>query len=527
VSIGRVNTWKSLAATLALALGIAGTAYAAEPHAQGTELLRTNCGGCHQERSGHFDRISSIRKTPEGWLMTLFRMRQVHGLNLDDPTREALVRFLSDTQGLAPSESAAGRFALERRPNAQDLDLGPELGVMCGRCHSLARAALQRRDADEWRKLAHMHVGQWPSLEYSASGRDRPWFQIATETLPAKLQALYPESSAAWSNWKKHKIADLSGDWVVVGKIPGKQDFFGTARIERDAAGDYRARYELADVDGIAFPGESKAIVYTGYEWRGSAEVNGRIVREVYAVSEDGDRISGRWFEADHPEDGGEWLAVRDKGVAQVLAVLPQAIRAGTVTTVTVVGTGIASNAGTVSFGDSTTATALERTTHSIRARVNVTAGATPGLRVVAAGAAEGKIAVYKQIDKVDVVPGYGIARVGGGKTPPVTAQFEAMASTRLPGGELLSIGPVRASWRSAPFDAEATRTEDDKFAGHFDQRGCFLPAGAGPNPAREYSGDNVGNLKVLAVVDDAGRSVEGGGHLIVTVQRWNNPPIY
>ena len=134
---------------------------------------------------------------------------------------------------------------------------------------------------------------------------------------------------------------------------------------------------------------------------------------------------------------------------------------------------------------------------------------------------------MYAQIDQVDVVPSYAIARVGGGRLAPVSAQFEAMASTRLPGGELLPLGPVAAEWTSAPFDAEAKRTEDEKFAGHFDRRGRFLPGGAGPNPAREYSGDNVGNLTVVAKAQDGDRAVEGHGHLIVTVQRWNTPPIY
>ena len=101
------------------------------------------------------------------------------------------------------------------------------------------------------------------------------------------------------------------------------------------------------------------------------------------------------------------------------------------------------------------------------------------------------------------------------------------MASTRLPGGELLSLGPVTAEWNSIPYDAEAKRTEDEKFAGHFDQRGRFLPAAAGPNPAREFTGDNVGNLTVVAQARDGDRAVEGRSHLIVTVQRWNTPPIY
>ena len=75
--------------------------------------------------------------------------------------------------------------------------------------------------------------------------------------------------------------------------------------------------------------------------------------------------------------------------------------------------------------------------------------------------------------------------------------------------------------------DAEAKRTEDEKFAGHFERRGRFLPGAAGPNPEREMSGDNVGNLTVVARVQEGAAAVEGHGHLIVTVQRWNTPPIY
>jgi quinohemoprotein amine dehydrogenase len=460
--------------------------------------------------------------------MTLFRMRQVHGLNLGADVHDAIVRYLADTQGLAPAESAAGRFALERRPNAQDIDVGPEIGVMCGRCHSVARVALQRRDEDEWRKLAHTHVGQWASIEYSASGRDRPWWQIASGPLPGKLAALYPFSTTAWSDWKSRPARDLGGNWVVAGHVPGGRDFYGTAHIERDAGGDFKAHYALADVTGFEFNGESKAILYTGYEWRGSAQVGDRSLREVYAVSEDGNRITGRWFDADHAEDGGEWTAVREGGQPEILAVLPRSLRTGTTTTVVIVGSGLGAAAmPPVSFGEGMTLANVERSAWRIRAVVKVAAGAAPGMRTVAVGGALGKAAVYAQIDQVDVVPSYAIARLGGGRIEPVSAQFEAIASTRLPGGELLALGPVTAEWTSIPFDAEAKRTEDEKFSGHFDLRGRFLPGAAGPNPAREFSGDNVGNLAVVARAADGGRTVEGRGHLVVTVQRWITPPIY
>src|SRR5206468_11110761 len=94
---------------LAWMAALAGIAAAqADTVPQGADLVRAYCSGCHRENAGRFERISSIRKTPEGWSMTLFRMRQVHGLSLEDGVRQSLIRFLADTQGLAPGEAAAG-----------------------------------------------------------------------------------------------------------------------------------------------------------------------------------------------------------------------------------------------------------------------------------------------------------------------------------------------------------------------------------------------------------------------------------
>ena len=493
---------------------------------QGASLIRSYCSGCHHEHGGQFERISSIRKTPEGWVMTLFRMHQVHGLTMDENVRLSIVRYLSDTQGLAPSESAPARFALEQRHNVQDINLGPEIGVVCGRCHSLARAALQRRDEDEWRKLAHTHVGQWPSTEYQQNGRDRHWWDLASTQLPAQLAALYPLSTPAWTEWQQHRAADLAGEWVIVGRVPGGRDFYGVGRIEHSDDGAYSATYRLRDVDGAELNGESKAIVYTGYEWRGSANVGQRTRREVYAVSDDGNRIAGRWFYTDHPEDGGEWSAVRNGGSPQILAVLPQSVRAGSVSPVTVVGIALCGTPA-LSFGEGVLANNVKRDVNFVRADLSVAADASPGFRTVAAGGAVGRLAVYRQIDEIVVEPGYAVARLGGGLVEPVSAQFEAVASTRLPDGQLLPLGPVRAVWSTKPFNAEAARTEDDKYAGYIDRRGRFLPSAAGPNPQREFSGDNVGNLTVVAEARDGDRMLTGQSHLIVTVQRWISPPIY
>ncbi|MBS0380388.1 MAG: quinohemoprotein amine dehydrogenase subunit alpha [Proteobacteria bacterium] len=490
--------------------------------------VRAHCSGCHRESSpGHFDRISDMRKTPEGWEMTLFRMHQVHGVVLDDDARTQVLRYLTSVGGLAPAEAAPARFALERRPNVQDLSLGDEMGVMCGRCHSLARAALQRRDAPEWLKLAHTHVGQWPTLEYQQSGRDRFWWESATKELPAKLAALYPLDTPAWRKWSAGTHASPVGRWLVWGHAPGRGDYHGTAVIAARGTDGYSATYTLTYADGTALNGTSKSVVYTGYEWRGSATLGQDDVREVYALSEDGARLSGRWFVNGHAEVGGDWHAARAEGAPAVFAVLPRALRAGAATEVVVVGRGLGTSP---AFGAGVTASAVKALPDGLHATLAVAADAAPGVRPVTAGGARNADAavVYAKIDRVVIEPQYGIARVGGGKVAPVIGQFEAVGyidAAGKPGG--IALGPLPASWSVAPHDEQAKAAEDVKFTGTMDASGKFLPAVAGPDPQRPFSGNNVGDLAVIGTVKDGDRSVSGKAHLVVTVQRWNTPPIY
>lgn len=515
-------------------LALAGApARAASPAADvaGADLVKARCAGCHQlAADGGYARIGAMRKTPEGWAMTIFRMQNVHHLALTDDERSAIVRYLADTRGLAPAEAAAGRFALERRPNAQDLDVGPELGVMCGRCHSNARSALQRRGADEWLKLAHFHVGQWPSLEYQQNGRDRYWWDIATKELPAKLAALYPVDSPAWSAWQARPHADLAGAWLVSGHVPGRGDYRGTATLQRQAPDEYTATYDLAYADGSKLAGQSKAIVYTGYEWRGNGSLGGSDVREVFAAGADGNSIDGRWFDEDHAEVGGDWHAVRAGRGSRILAIAPAAVKAGSTTHVVLFGDKLGA---TASFGAGTSAKVTARSANTLELDVTAAANAHPGYRQVTSGGArlDERFAVYSTLERVDVTPHYGIARLGGGHTDPVTAQFEATGYidvTATDGSKkAVSLGVLPAQWSVEPFNDIAKAGKDVDFAGAIDQTGRYLPAGAGPDPKREYSTDNAGDLSVVAQVKDGEQASAGKAHLVVTVQRWNTPPIY
>ena len=497
----------------------------------GLATLRTYCAGCHTESTpGQFQRLSVIRKSPEGWLMTIFRMQHVHGLSLPEAERDTIIKYLADTQGLAPAESAAGRFALERRPNAQDLQLGDDLPVMCGRCHTLARVALQRRDADEWLKHMHMHVGQFPSLEYQASGRDRFWWQTATTVLPAKLGKLFPLDTPEWRAWKSAKHADPSGEWLVRGRTPGSGDFFGTLSVKASGADNYTAQWSVQYADGKSATSTSKVRVYTGYEWRGSSQWGDVDAREVFALSEDGKRLTGRWFEAQHTEVGGDLSAERAEGPAAVLAVSPRALKVGTTQDVMISGRGLK---GAVSFGAGTRTKLLGSAPGLLRVSVSVDAKAAAGARSVTVGktSAAQMAVVYDRVDRLQVLPAFAIARVGGGKTAPVIAQFEAFGFLEPRAGsavhEAIPLGPMNVNWKVAPRNEDAVKADDVKFAGHIDATGKFMPAAAGPNPERKYASNNAGDLSVIASVEQGGAPVSGDSHLIVTVQRWNTPPIY
>ncbi|MEZ5478170.1 MAG: c-type cytochrome [Thiolinea sp.] len=176
--------------------------------ADGKQLLNNTCGACHKQEDGSLSRIIGQRKTPEAWQMTIFRMRHLHGLQIDVETQRQLVQYLSDTQGLAPEETQDLRYAFDRSPAAQELKFDKPMMEMCGRCHTAARVALQRRSPEEWRTHIDFHLGQFPTTEYQALGRDREWYKIAVEEMVPLLAKQYPLETEAWTQWQ---AADKTG----------------------------------------------------------------------------------------------------------------------------------------------------------------------------------------------------------------------------------------------------------------------------------------------------------------------------
>jgi len=531
----------TLALLAALSTGLAAPALAA---ATPEALIRQNCAGCHTnpaDPAGPLTRMHEQRKTPEGWHMTLVRMQQLHKVPFVDPdggsperVMSALVKYFADTQGLAPAESARYRYILEQRLNTIDAPEDPEYRVMCSRCHSEARVGLQRRSAAEWQHLVDFHLAQFPTAEYSAGGRDRDWLGTARERIAPMLAERYAFADRAWSDWQAAPKPRLDGSWRIHGRMPGKGEFDGVMSAKSGGDDTLDLGLDGRFTDGSPLAGSGRAIVYSGYEWRGTIDVAGTVYRQVFAASPDGRTLGGRMFLGEQSETGIDITAVREGGEPQLLAVQPAWLRAGTTQTLTLIGSKLS---GKPDLGPGISVEEVVSGDGSRQVlRVTAAEGAATGPRAVALGASrlEHGLTVFERIDRIEVTPGYAVGRVGdnGGTQPLVRATFEALAWSNGADGasgtaDDFAIGFVPATWSVAPWDDKAARDRDVEFAGEMDEAsGVFTPAAAGPNPERKYHTNNAGNLKVIAVADDDGKPLQGEGRLLVTVQRWNNPPI-
>lgn len=505
-------------------------------------IVEKTCTGCHLPlKEGGLSRIAEQRKTPEGWEMTITRMQLNHQLKISHQqqdmgsveSKRALVKYLADHQGLAPSEAEPYRYLIEQNLNFSE-PFESDTEQMCGRCHSSARVALQRRTEAEWTKLVHYHLGQFPSSEYSMYGRDRDWFKIAINDIVPELTKKYPLKTHAWKKWQAAPKPELTARWRVIGDMPGKGKFAGVMETTATEKDNYKLTFNGEFENGEVLAGAGSAIVYTGYEWRAQLKLDNDSYRQALAASADGKQLQGRMYLKTHEETGMQMQLTRDDGSSRLLSAIPGHIRTGASSTVTLHGSALD---GDIKLPDGLRLVEVKtRDKDSITLTVAAAENARAGAADIQVGDATlaDAITVYNHIDALQVTPAYNIARVGDSDAPrpKLAATFTAIGIDHGADGTAntdddIEIGAVPASWSVAPFDAVAKHDRDVTFAGAMDAKtGVFAPAGAGPNPERHMSTNNAGNLKVIATVDQDGKQATGEGHLIVTVQRWNNPPL-
>jgi quinohemoprotein amine dehydrogenase len=504
--------------------------------------VSASCGGCHvADSAGIVQRLSFLRKTPEGWEMSIRRMVTLYRVPLDTAAARRIVRYLSDQQGLAPDEARPGRFESERRLIDYTYAADSRTETTCRACHSMGRVLLQRRTREEWSLLVATHRGLYPLVDNQSFRRNPPANPEADAQQPmdqaiAHLSRAFPLRTPEWAAWSATmRVPRLEGTWLLSGHDLGRGPLHGRVTVTPGGAdGEFvtRATYRYAR-GGATVTREGRSVVFTGFQWRGRSTSSERTVapslREVLFVEPGWQEMSGRWYTGAYDELGVDVKLTRVTGAPLVAAAMPRALRTGTTTDVTLVGANLPASpaASAIDLGPGVRVErVLRASADSITVRVTVAQDAQIGARdlFVAGASLQGGAVVYDQVSRIEVTPGSGLARVGGVVFPKQLQQFEALAfhdgvDGRPDTGDDLEIGPVEAQWSLEEYGV--TFDDDDvPWVGMLDERGLFTPAVDGPNPLRSGNRNNVGDVWVVASYQPAApaRPIRARALLIVTV---------
>ncbi|HTK50822.1 MAG TPA: quinohemoprotein amine dehydrogenase subunit alpha [Gemmatimonadaceae bacterium] len=501
------------------------------------QVVIQNCSRCHvRDSSGVMQRLSYMRKTPEGWEISLRRMVALQHVRVDPATARAIIRYLSNAQGLAPAEARPARFESERRAIDYKYAGDARTEQTCHACHSLGRVISQRRTKDEWDLLLATHRAYYPLVDFQAfrrGGPPPPDSAGAPEPMDvavAHLSKVFPLRTPDWAAWSATmRPARIEGEWVLSGTEPGRGAFSGRLTITPSPNGDdeftTKATYRYAR-GGATVTRDGKAMVYTGFQWRGRSSNAGTPAdsawREVMFIEPGWQEISGRWFRGGYDEFGMD-VSLSRLGAGPVIAgIYPRALKAGSRDQqVTVVGANLPRDvqAAALDFGPGVHVDNVVRADgDSIVARVAVDAKAPVGERdlFLAGASLKSAAVVYDRISRIKVTPAAGMARVGGAVFPKQFQQFEAIAYNNGADGKPdteddVEIGPVDVSWSLEEYSV--TYDDDDiKYVGRIDQRGLFTPNLDGPNPQRSRNRNNVGDVWVVATYQDT-ENGQGNGN--------------
>ena len=199
----------------------------------------------------------------------------------------------------------------------------------CNKCHSLGRVISQRRTRGEWDLLVAMHRGWYPLTDNqafrrmgpaptgrSADGRP-PDMRHPVEKAIDHLANTFPLKTPEWTAWSATmRPARLDGTWTLSGWELGKGAIYGRVTGTTDPATPDEfttsATYRVART-GETITRTGRAIVYTGFQWRGrsSTQAEDSSLREVMTIDRDWRHIEGRWFTGGYDELGSA-LALGD-----------------------------------------------------------------------------------------------------------------------------------------------------------------------------------------------------------------------
>jgi quinohemoprotein amine dehydrogenase len=510
-----------------------------------SDLVRKTCSPCHKEDEKHrLTRISWRRTTPEGWEQTIKRMVSLNGVRMEPADAREILKYLADNLGLAPEEAKPASFEVEKQMiDYKYADKDTE--STCSKCHSMGRVISQRRAKSEWELLVAMHRGYYPLSDFQAfrrvgppqtepgpDGRPPDNRHPMDKALP-HLEEKFPLKTPEWSEWAPNMRAPkLAGRWAFYGYQTGKGSLYGVTTIQATDKEDEfttETRYVRAK-NGEVVTRKGKAIVYTGFQWRGRdfTAPDDQGMREVMFVERNQQALSGRWFTGAYDETGIEVTLRRIGNDPIVLGLDNIALQAGSTREVQIHGTNFPANlsAAAVDFGPGVTVKrVVNASADAAKVEVEIAKDAKVGPRDVGVAGVyrEGAAVVYDKIDGIKVRPQAGMARVGGIDHPKQYQQFEAIAFNNGADGKAdtkddLSLGPVDVAWSLEEFTA-TFHDDDIQYVGTLDDNGLFTPNVDGPNPKRRNHADNYGDVWVVASYKlPDGKVLRARAHLLVTV---------
>ena len=515
------------------------------------ELVRARCSQCHEtDEDGLMGRISYMRKSPEGWELSLKRMIRLNSVVVTPEEARHIVRYLANDHGLARAEAERAHYGVERRVHWSEEEYDKELRESCAECHTLGRVLGQRRDAKEWKLLKATHLAFFPLADFQAfRGRRRGGEQIDWESLSpneaserweemqnrrgpdqadrvlgelTKSQGLFtPE----WEAWQvNRREVPLAGTWTVVGHETSRGDVRGEVEISRVDEDTYDTRWSLAYEDGRKVTRSGKGLLYAGYSWRGRSTTTAprepETLREVLLLNEDWDHMRGRIFTGEYHELGMDVTLYRQGAATEIFAVDDPALMIPSQERwISVFGAGFPEDVQATDFhlGRGVEVTAVQRLdAENVRLRLDVARDAEQGKRFLSYRARRGalEVVLYDTIDYIEVTPGEGLARIGGTFRPRQLERFEAVAMNRGQDGEPytdddFAVRVVPARWSLEEFPAREG-DDDVQFVGEIDaETGVFTPGADGPNPARRWEANNIGDVYVVATTKLTVRKIE------------------
>lgn len=526
-------------------------------------LVIAKCAGCHhQDEIGNLTRISWERTTPEGWQEIIKRMVRSNGLQLTPEEARAIVKSLSVSHGLAPEEAKPVIYMAEHTIPDENYPT-PTMRMTCASCHAFGRPASWRRTLEEWKLLLNMHIGYYPNAEGEAAWRRRAGADPFASSPPDEqvtkgpklvdlaidyLSKNYALHTPEWAAWRaRMRPPTLAGTWLVTGHLAGHGDYYGEMTVTRGSSDDeFTTSLKLQPVRrGAAIERQGRAVVYTGYAWRGrsmaaaAGSMPGDVPAEMHEamwISPDESQAIGRWFWGSYDEFGFDVKLQRASGTPVVLALDRRSLKTGSQgERVRIIGDSLPNQiaAADVDFGSGVTVrNVVAHTARDMVVEVDVASDAISGKRDVVIGRATlpQAIAVYDRVDYIKVLPENSLARLGGGSQHQKGyQQFEAVAYNRGADNKPntaddIELGPVDVTWSVEEF-YERFDDDDKEFVGSLSSTGLFTPALDGPNPQRKQSRNNYGNVWVVGTAKDEkdrlGKPLVGKSYLVVA------PPLF